>query len=422
MLTRRGPGGDGSGRPPRRRTRPDGLAGRHAPGAADRRAAQPPDAYLDRYAEPDKGWTDRDEARWPVPYWHIDTGMASLLMLLGAVDEGLGACFFGIPPEHDAGVPLGVRGARRVHADRRDDHRLPGSRHEVAVARTGPPQSQTVVHRGHWGAAPFVTTLGVGSVAPGGTLTGRGVRVMIFKAVRDGAPYPEHRLTLKQWAEIPPRPVRLDQLITTKRELALDKLLAEDSTFYGDLFPHVVRVGGRVLPGGRPAPRPARGAAAAHLHPRPSPGPREPGCVPELSCHVSLPTRHPLDLLDVDALLLRGGAAIRAVVRRLVDDHVRPNVADWYERGQVPVRDLAKEFAAVGLLGMHLTGYGCAGSAPWPTGWPAWSWRPATRACAAWSASRAPWRCSRSGGTAPTSRRTAGCPAWRPAISSAASA
>jgi nitroreductase len=58
------------------------------------------DAYLDRYAEPDKGWTDRDEARWPVPYWHIDTGFASLLMLLTAVDAGLGACFFGIPPEH----------------------------------------------------------------------------------------------------------------------------------------------------------------------------------------------------------------------------------------------------------------------------------------------------------------------------------
>src|SRR5262249_43831730 len=56
------------------------------------------DPYLDRYAEPDKGWTDRDEARWPVPYWHIDAGMASLLILLGVVDEGLGACFFGIPP------------------------------------------------------------------------------------------------------------------------------------------------------------------------------------------------------------------------------------------------------------------------------------------------------------------------------------
>jgi nitroreductase len=53
--------------------------------------------YLDRYAEPDKGWTDRAESRWPVPYWHIDTGMASLLILLGAVDAGLASCLFGVP-------------------------------------------------------------------------------------------------------------------------------------------------------------------------------------------------------------------------------------------------------------------------------------------------------------------------------------
>ena len=53
-------------------------------------------AYLDRYAEPDKGWVDRDERRWPAPYWDIDTGFAALLMLLTAVDAGLGALFFGI--------------------------------------------------------------------------------------------------------------------------------------------------------------------------------------------------------------------------------------------------------------------------------------------------------------------------------------
>jgi Arc/MetJ family transcription regulator len=64
---------------------------------------------------------------------------------------------------------------------------------------------------------------------------------VIFKSVRDGRPYPEHGYTLKQWADIPPRPVRLDQLVTTKMEMALDKVLAEDSTFYGDLFPHVVQ-------------------------------------------------------------------------------------------------------------------------------------------------------------------------------------
>jgi nitroreductase len=70
--------------------------------------------YLDRYAEPDKGWTDRDESRWPVPYWHIDTGMASVLILLGAVDQGLATCLFGVPGERwDAvraafAIPVGL--------------------------------------------------------------------------------------------------------------------------------------------------------------------------------------------------------------------------------------------------------------------------------------------------------------------------
>jgi nitroreductase len=55
--------------------------------------------YLDRYAQADKGWTDKDESRWPVPFWHIDTGMAALLILQTAVDEGLGAVYFGIVPQ-----------------------------------------------------------------------------------------------------------------------------------------------------------------------------------------------------------------------------------------------------------------------------------------------------------------------------------
>jgi nitroreductase len=57
------------------------------------------DVYLDRYAEPDKGQTDRDESFWPVPYWYIDTGMATLNVLHAAVVEGLGALFFDIPSE-----------------------------------------------------------------------------------------------------------------------------------------------------------------------------------------------------------------------------------------------------------------------------------------------------------------------------------
>ncbi|MDT4960884.1 MAG: hypothetical protein QOF87_531 [Pseudonocardiales bacterium] len=73
------------------------------------------DAYLDRYAEEDKGWSDRAESRWPVPYWDIDAGMAAMILLLAAVDAGFGACFFGVPTEKwDAlraafAVPPGLR-------------------------------------------------------------------------------------------------------------------------------------------------------------------------------------------------------------------------------------------------------------------------------------------------------------------------
>ncbi|MFV0458704.1 MAG: type II toxin-antitoxin system VapB family antitoxin [Actinomycetales bacterium] len=63
---------------------------------------------------------------------------------------------------------------------------------------------------------------------------------MIFKAVGDSKPYPEHDLQSRDWAKVPPRQVRLADLTTTKRHLDLGTLLAEDSTFYGDLFAHVV--------------------------------------------------------------------------------------------------------------------------------------------------------------------------------------
>ena len=63
---------------------------------------------------------------------------------------------------------------------------------------------------------------------------------MIFKRVGEGRPYPAHGLSSRDWAAIPPRQVRLDQLVTTKDTLQLATLLDEDSTFYGDLFAHVV--------------------------------------------------------------------------------------------------------------------------------------------------------------------------------------
>ena len=67
----------------------------------------------------------------------------------------------------------------------------------------------------------------------------RVIRV-IFKRVGDQRPYPDHGYVQKQWAAIAPHQVRLDQLVTTKRTLDLEALLEEDSTFYGDLFAHVV--------------------------------------------------------------------------------------------------------------------------------------------------------------------------------------
>lgn len=108
------------------------------------------DAYLDRYAQPDKGWTDRDESRWPAPYWHIDTGMASLLILLTAVDEGLGACFFGIPPDRigafraEFGVPDSYTPIGAITVGYRAEDRPSPS------LRRGRRPVEEVVHRGHW--------------------------------------------------------------------------------------------------------------------------------------------------------------------------------------------------------------------------------------------------------------------------------
>src|ERR1700726_1591131 len=105
--------------------------------------------YLDRYALPDKGWTDRDEKRWPVPFWHIDTGMSALLILLTVVDEGLGALYFGIVPEAVApfraafGVPENQEpsGAIAIGHDAEPAPRDLRSRRR-------PPQD--VIHYGRW--------------------------------------------------------------------------------------------------------------------------------------------------------------------------------------------------------------------------------------------------------------------------------
>jgi len=78
--------------------------------------------------------------------------------------------------------------------------------------------------------------------------------------------------------------------------------------------------------------------------------------------HPASPRKaNPQDLLDFDSLLTIEERLIRQSVRELCDRIVEPNIRDWYEAGDVPARELAREFGKLGLLGMHLEGYGCAG-------------------------------------------------------------
>jgi nitroreductase len=108
-------------------------------------------AYLDRYAEADKGWTDRSESHWPAPYWDIDTGMAALLILLTAVDAGLGALFFGVPPEKIPalrtafGIPETLSPIGTVAVGYPKSHDPPSP----SLKRGHRPSSE-VIHRGRW--------------------------------------------------------------------------------------------------------------------------------------------------------------------------------------------------------------------------------------------------------------------------------
>ncbi|MFC5727873.1 MULTISPECIES: acyl-CoA dehydrogenase family protein [Nocardioides] len=70
----------------------------------------------------------------------------------------------------------------------------------------------------------------------------------------------------------------------------------------------------------------------------------------------------PLGLFDTDSLIEEEDRAIRDTVRRFVESRLKPHLAEWYEAGQVPVRELTRELGGLGLLGMHLEGYGCAGT------------------------------------------------------------
>ncbi|MDA8102743.1 MAG: acyl-CoA dehydrogenase family protein [Nitrospiraceae bacterium] len=70
----------------------------------------------------------------------------------------------------------------------------------------------------------------------------------------------------------------------------------------------------------------------------------------------------PEELFDIDSLLSDEEREMRAVVRKWVDKRVKPEVAEWFERGEIPARELGLELGELGVLGMHLDGYGCAGT------------------------------------------------------------
>nr|WP_042193317.1 nitroreductase family protein [Kibdelosporangium sp. MJ126-NF4]CEL20699.1 Nitroreductase family protein [Kibdelosporangium sp. MJ126-NF4]CTQ89612.1 Nitroreductase family protein [Kibdelosporangium sp. MJ126-NF4] len=110
-------------------------------------------AYLDRYAQSDKGWEDRAEARWPAPYWYIDTGMASLMMLLSAVDEGLGALFFGIEPQYLDGVKkeFGIPDTYAPLGAILIGHRAEGAPVIGSAATRARRGTGEVIHHGQWG-------------------------------------------------------------------------------------------------------------------------------------------------------------------------------------------------------------------------------------------------------------------------------
>jgi nitroreductase len=106
------------------------------------------DAYLDRYAEPDKGWSDRDPDRWPVPYWDVDTGFASLLILLTAVDEDLGALFFGVFRPDAFREAFGIPDTHRPVGALALGYPAPDE--PSPSLRRGRRPMEEVVHRGKW--------------------------------------------------------------------------------------------------------------------------------------------------------------------------------------------------------------------------------------------------------------------------------
>src|SRR5262245_54579717 len=120
-------------------------------------------------------------------------------------------------------------------------------------------------------------------------------------------------------------------------------------------------------------------------------------------------TSAPLELFGIDWLLDEDEGDIAATVRKFVDTRLRPDIEGWFESGTLPT-ELAKEFGDLGLLGMHLDGYGCAGTNAVSYGLACLELEAGDSGFAALCRCRARWPCSRSTGMDPRSRKTTGCP------------
>jgi len=114
------------------------------------------DAYLDRYALADKGWTDRSTEPWTAPYWYVDAGMAGMAILYATVDADpdgrLGACFFGVPADR-------VARTKQTFAipDRQDivgvisvGYRAEGERQSGSPRTRRRRSRASLVHHGQW--------------------------------------------------------------------------------------------------------------------------------------------------------------------------------------------------------------------------------------------------------------------------------
>jgi len=115
------------------------------------------DAYLDRYALADKGWTDRSTEPWTAPYWFVDAGMAGMAILYAAVDadpEGaLGACFFGVPAEHVGTVrkAFAIPTAQYIVGVISVGYRARGERQSGSPRNRARKPRESLVRHGRWG-------------------------------------------------------------------------------------------------------------------------------------------------------------------------------------------------------------------------------------------------------------------------------